>query len=234
MWFDLHKLINDSDYRQRNVPIIWDQLKEQSYFVLEVDEEYEKILQETNETALEFFESNSDAEKRLLTFSTEEVGFRYFGNKKSSQGFTVNLPRDGYPFPWPDHPSSFEPVVRAYFNKQQDLGTTILDLVGDTIFGDKEHFSKVIPNPDCDYTDSVLFIRYYQPIPKTNKEEIESLKNPKDYTHEHTDSGILTIKPMSDISGLQVPMTVLRIPREENTPHGGLSTPSILMCVGHV
>jgi len=156
-----------------------------------------------------FFENFSDSEKWLYSLPTEGVGFSYFGGKCSRQAFTINLPSRGNPFPWPDSPN-FEESLTAYFNLQQSIGKSLLDTISyginrtpslSTILDDENDTE----NPP-EYSNSVVFVRHYASENTEQKVKPTSAKEfwPKDHTREHTDSGILTLKPLSEIAALQV------------------------------
>jgi len=67
-----------------------------------------------------------------------------------------------------------------------------------------------VNDKNLEYTNSVVFIRHYQAEkvgeqrpPGTDFENAQAFW-PKDHTREHTDSGILTLKPLSEIAALQL------------------------------
>eukprot|EP01127_Copromyxa_protea_P022761 TRINITY_DN8332_c0_g1_i2.p1 TRINITY_DN8332_c0_g1~~TRINITY_DN8332_c0_g1_i2.p1 ORF type:complete len:287 (-),score=57.31 TRINITY_DN8332_c0_g1_i2:106-966(-) len=184
-------------------------LLEKGYVVIKVDSGVAEIIEKANKLCLQFFEQTSPLEKHMLSFRTEEVGFTTFGGNSKREGFVVQLPAPGVPFPWPYEPEEFEPVVVSYFTAMQEIGKQILELISLensaeaplTQFLDNQPYrgengEEAFPTPP--YSNSVLFIRHY-PSPEATDET-----NKKDYTHSHTDSGMLTLKPFSNISGLQI------------------------------
>jgi len=115
------------------------------------------------------------------------------------------LPRQGVPFPWPYHPDSFQEDITTFFQLQQQLGSVILSVISEGMDKPADDLTKYLDTEkdDINYSNSVLFMRHYQSeimgdIPKNEKTW------PKDHTREHTDSGLLTLKPLSEIAALQI------------------------------
>jgi len=182
---------------------------------MNVDQKYGDIIQKANNVSKCYFEENSNLEKWRHSLRPEGVGFSFFGGKCTRQAFTVNLPAPGQPFPWPDHPSDFQEVITEYFEFLQNCGSVILNAISIgkndpqdslTKYLDKPNFSNnhvISSEESCDYSNSVLFIRHYQSENIGENLDARTVW-PKDHTREHTDSGILTLKPLSDIAALQI------------------------------
>eukprot|EP01124_Arcella_intermedia_P018759 TRINITY_DN2589_c0_g1_i1.p1 TRINITY_DN2589_c0_g1~~TRINITY_DN2589_c0_g1_i1.p1 ORF type:complete len:322 (+),score=49.78 TRINITY_DN2589_c0_g1_i1:48-1013(+) len=214
---DYDRLLSDESYFTSMSPKIVEQLKEVGFIILEVDENEGDSIYKANQATRLFFENNSDTEKWRCSLHTEGVGFSYFGGKCTRQAYTVNLPSKGQPFPWPESPDNFQDEITSYFNFLQKVGSTVLSSVELGMKEPKESLTKYLDLPEdkLPYTSSILFARYYQSEriftdeasrKEADKEKLTSAQKfwPKDHTREHTDSGLLTIKPLSEIAALQI------------------------------
>jgi len=164
-----------------------------------------QIVDKANSVSKRFFEENSEAEKWRHVLRPEAVGYSHFGGKCTRQAFTVNLPKIGQPFPWPEHPDTFQEDITQYFELMQKLGTTILKTISDVLNEIPDVLPSFLDSPSDknEYSSSVLFIRHYQ-SEKIGEDLNARTVWPKDHTREHTDSGLLTLKPLSEIAALQI------------------------------
>jgi len=86
---------------------------------------------------------------------------------------------------------------------QQDLGRKLLEMISIGMNQPPTTLSQYLDSPEHtdNYSSSILFIRYYT----HESGSLETVpKDEKDYKQPHTDSSILTLKPVSSVSGLQV------------------------------
>jgi len=202
---DFNRLQDDPSYVSEVAPHLVKQLKEVGFVVVEVDKNAAEIVEKANRASREYFEGNPQHEKWRHVLKPEAVGYSHFGGKCTRQAFTVNLPRQGLPFPWPDHPDNFEKNITEYFQFQELLGSVILSTISVGRNESKDSLTKFldVPQENTDYTSSVLFIRHY--LSEIVGENLDARTVwPKDHTREHTDSGILTLKPLSEIAALQI------------------------------
>jgi len=202
---DFDRLQCDPSYVSEVAPQLVKQLKEVGFVVVEVDKNAAEIVEKANRASREYFEGNPQHEKWRHVLKPEAVGYSHFGGKSTRQAFTVNLPGKGIPFPWPDHPDNFESNITEYFQFQQLLGSTILSTISVGRHENQDSLTKFLDDPQetNEYTSSVLFIRHYQSEIIGENLDARTVW-PKDHTREHTDSGILTLKPLSEIAALQI------------------------------
>jgi len=202
---DYNRLKDDPNYLSEQAPVLVRQLKEVGFIVVEMDQKDAQIIERANKVSKEFFEGNSEMEKWRHVLKPEAVGYSHFGGKCTRQAFTVNLPGKGEPFPWPDNPDNFQDDITNYFELQQSLGTVVLSAISVGKNEAPDSLTKFldVPEDKKEYSSSVLFIRHYQS--ETIGENLDARTVwPKDHTREHTDSGILTLKPLSEIAALQI------------------------------
>jgi len=95
---------------------------------------------------------------------------------------------------------------------QQSLGKLLLEALSVGMDQERSSLSQFLDTQDtkADYSSSILFIRYYTAADLIPTEPTEPISpdpistERRDYKQPHTDSSIITLKPISNVAGLQI------------------------------
>lgn len=183
----------NSETRLQTIQTFCDQMHSKSYVILTLPETMARVFHETHKIQKEFFSTDENEKQKVAIPMSRDIGYKNIPNvKEFFQMRRSNVPN----FPWPKNPTTFQTVVSDVWNMQEQMGRQLMEYlaIGLEVAPQKLlNFLDYEQLPDGEFSHSIMSLYHYYYHPSLCET-----------CYIHTDMGLISFIPKSEIDGLQV------------------------------